>query len=141
MEPRITLITLGVSALDKARKFYESGLGWKVSSASQGDVVFMQLGGLILSLYPRHLLAKDATVDEKGSGFRGFALAHNVRTKKEVAQVLKAAEAAGGKVLKPAQDVFWGGHSGYFADPEGNLWEVAWNPHFKMNKSGEVELP
>jgi catechol 2,3-dioxygenase-like lactoylglutathione lyase family enzyme len=141
MEPRINLVTLGVSDIRKARAFYEKGLGWDVSSASQDDVVFFQLGGMVLSLYPHHLLAEDATVEAARSGFRGATLAQNVREKSEVAEVLKIAEAAGGRIVKRAQDVFWGGHSGYFADPDGHLWEVAWNPHFKLNERGEVELP
>jgi hypothetical protein len=141
MEQRVNLITLGVSDLKRARTFYEQGLGWKASPASQGDVVFIQLGSLVLSLYPRQLLAEDARVDAKGEGFRGFTLAHNVRTKTEVAQVLCQAEAAGGKILKPAQDVFWGGHSGYFSDPDGTLWEVAWNPILPLDERGVMMLP
>lgn len=141
MNPQLNIVTLGVSDLGKARNFYESGLGWKVSSASQGDIVFFQLGGIVLALYPRKLLAEDATVSFEGTGFRGFTLAHNVKTKEEVSQVLAVAEKAGGKILKPAQDVFWGGHSGYFSDPEGYLWEVAWNPHFMLNQRCEIELP
>lgn len=140
VEPRLNIITLGVSDLKKARKFYE-GLGWKASSASQGDIVFFQLGGIVLALYPRDTLAEDATILVEGNGFRGVTLAQNVRTKTEVAEVLKIAESAGGKIVKPAQDVFWGGHSGYFADLDGHLWEVAWNPHFTLNTQGEVELP
>src|SRR5262249_2212595 len=133
LEPRLNFVTLGVSDISKARHFYEQGLGWKPSRASQGDIVFFQLGGIVFALYPRHLLAEDATVDATGSGFRGFTLAHNVRNKEDVAEVLKAAEAAGATMVKPAQDVFWGGHSGYFADPDGNLWEVGWNPDFHVN--------
>jgi uncharacterized glyoxalase superfamily protein PhnB len=86
-------------------------------------------------------LAKDATVESKGNGFRGVTLAHNVPKKGEVAEVLKEAVKAGGKMVKPAQDVFWGGHRGYFADPDGHLWEVAWNPHFSFNKDGSLKLP
>jgi len=141
VEARINIVTLGVSDLQRARKFYEEGLGWKASSASQDTIVFFQLGGIVLALYPRGLLADDATVLADGSGFRGITLAHNARAKEDVAGILKIAEAAGGKIVKPAQDVFWGGHSGYFADPDGHLWEVAWNPHFKLNQRGEVELP
>ena len=141
VEARLNIVTLGVSDLIKARKFYEEGLGWKASSASQDTIVFFQLGGIVLALYPRDLLADDATVQAAGSGFRGFTLAHNVREKQEVAEILKIAEAAGGKIVKPAQDVFWGGHSGYFADPDGHLWEVAWNPHLTLNRRGEVKLP
>jgi catechol 2,3-dioxygenase-like lactoylglutathione lyase family enzyme len=141
VEPRISIVTLGVSDIEKARLFYESGLGWTPSSASQGDIVFFPLGGIVLALYPRALLAEDATVASSGSGFRGVALAHNVRDREDVAAVLKIAEAAGGTIVKRAQDVFWGGHSGYFADPDGHLWEVAWNPHFKLNERGELVLP
>jgi catechol 2,3-dioxygenase-like lactoylglutathione lyase family enzyme len=141
IEPRINLVTLGVSDIGKARRFYENGLGWKTSSASQGDIVFFQLGGIVLALYPSRLLAEDATVEASGSGFRGVTLAHNVRSKEDVAKVLQMVEAAGATIAKPAQDVFWGGHSGYFADPDGHLWEVVWNPHFKMNERGEIQLP
>lgn len=140
MDARLNLVTLGVTNLAKQKAFYEK-LGWKASSASQGDVAFFQLGGMVLSLFPRHLLAEDAHTNPEGSGFKGFTLAQNVREKSEVAKALQEAERAGGKIIKPAQDVFWGGHSGYFADPEGNLWEVAWNPHFPLNAEGEVELP
>jgi catechol 2,3-dioxygenase-like lactoylglutathione lyase family enzyme len=140
MEPRISLITLGVSDLARARAFYEK-LGFRASSASQGDVVFFQAGSLGLSLYPRASLAEDAQVSPQGSGFAGLTIAHNVRTKEEVALVLGEAEAAGGRIIKPAQDVFWGGHSGYFADPDGHLWEVAWNPFFPLAEDGAMKLP
>lgn len=141
MEARLNIVTLGVSDLRKAREFYERGLGWKASAASQEGIVFFQLGGIVLTLYPRDSLAEDATVEPAGNSFRGITLAQNVHEKEEVSEILKAAEAAGGKIVKPAQDVFWGGHSGYFADPDGHLWEIAWNPHFKLNARGEVELP
>jgi catechol 2,3-dioxygenase-like lactoylglutathione lyase family enzyme len=140
MESRISLVTLGITDLARSRKFYES-LGWKASPASQGDVVFFKGRGVVLALYPRHALAEDATVPNDGHGFRGITLAHNVRAKEEVAAALQEAERAGGRVVKPAQDVFWGGHSGYFADPDGHLWEVAWNPHFPLDAAGEVTLP
>lgn len=140
MEPRLNVITLGVSDTKRSREFYES-LGWKASAASQEDITFFQLGGMVLALYPREALAEDATVKAEGSGFRGYTLAQNVRDKEEVAKVLKMAETAGAKILKPAQDVFWGGHSGYFADPDGNLWEVAWNPHFTLDEKGNLTLP
>lgn len=140
MEPRVSLITLGVADLARARTFYEK-LGFRASSASQGDVVFFQAGALALSLYPRESLAEDAQVGAEGSGFAGLTLAHNVRSKGEVAAVLAEAERAGGRILKPAQDVFWGGHSGYFADPDGHLWEVAWNPFFELAPDGALKLP
>ncbi|MBL8649574.1 MAG: VOC family protein [Sphingopyxis sp.] len=140
MEARISLITLGVSDLARARAFYER-LGFRASAASQGDIVFFQCGAMALALFPREELAKDAGVPEQGAGFRGLALAHNVRVKGDVAAVLAEAEAAGGRIVKQAQDVFWGGHSGYFADPDGHLWEVAWNPHLIPDESGAVTLP
>ncbi len=141
LEPRLNIVTLGVADVEKARHFYETGLGCKASPASQGDIVFFQLGGMVLALYPREALAEDANVEAQGSGFAGITLACNVRAKEEVAAFLSVAEAAGGKMVKPAQDVFWGGHSGYFADLDGHLWEVAWNPHFALNERGEVVLP
>ncbi len=140
MEPRVSLVTLGVADLARSRAFYEA-LGFSASTVSQGDIVFFQAGGLALALYPRAALAEDATVDDHGFGFRGVSLAHNVRAKAEVATVLAEAEAAGGRIVKPAQDVFWGGHSGYFADPDGHLWEVAWNPHIPLAADGALKLP
>ncbi len=141
IEPRLNIVTLGVADVAKARRFYETGLGWKASSASQGDIVFFQLGAMVLALYPREALAEDAGAGPAGSGFAGITLAYNVRSKPEVAVFLNVAKAAGGKIVKPAQDVFLGGHSGYFADLDGHLWEVAWNPHFELNERGEVVLP
>ncbi|MEQ1619592.1 MAG: VOC family protein [Terricaulis sp.] len=140
MEPRISIITLGVADLARARVFYES-MGFRASSASQGDIVFFQAGALALALYPRAALAEDATMEEAGAGFRGVTIAHNVRTKEKVGAVLAEAQAAGGRVVKPAQDVFWGGHSGYFADPDGHLWEVAWNPFLPLAEDGALKLP
>jgi hypothetical protein len=139
MEPRLNIVTLGVSDLGRSRAFYEA-LGWTASSASQGDIVFFQLGGMVLALYSRESLAEDAKVSAEGHGFRGFTMAHNVRSKQEVARALGAAEAAGAKICKPAQDAFWGGHSGYFADPDGHLWEIAWNPFFEISKDGSLRL-
>lgn len=129
MQARISLITLGVADLTRSKEFYKK-LGLPIMPESTEEVVFLGLNGLWLSLYPREALATDIGCSPKGVGFRGFTLAHNVRTKEEVLRVLTQAEAAGGKIVKPAQDVFWGGFSGYFADPDDFLWEVAWNPHF-----------
>jgi uncharacterized protein len=137
---QLNIVTLGVSELQVAREFYES-LGWTASSASQGDIVFFKAGGVVLALYPRKKLAADANVSSKGSGFRCFTLAYNVRKKGDVASILRVAEACGGKIIRPAQDVFWGGHHGYFSDPDGNLWEVAWNPFFKLSPNGALKLP
>lgn len=130
MEPRLSLVTLGVADLDRARRFYVDGLGLPMRPESQESVVFIELNGIWLSLFARAALAEDAQVDAAGSGFRGITLAHNVRSKEAVDALLLQAERAGAKIVKPAQDVFWGGYSGYFSDPDGHLWEVAWNPHF-----------
>ena len=141
MEARISLATLGVADLARSLRFYRDGLGWPVSSASAGDVAFFRTGGAVLALYPRDLLAADANLPAAGSGFGGIALAHNVRSKEQVDAVLALAAAAGASILKPAQVPEWGGYSGYFADPDGYPWEVAWNPGFPLAVDGSVQLP
>ena len=132
MEPRITIVTLGVSDLERSIGFYRDGLGLPLQDGPEG-IAFFQTAGTLLSLYPRESLAEDATVSPEGSGFRGFTLAHNVRSTDEVDRVLAQAVEAGAKLLKPGQKVFWGGYSGYFEDPDGFLWEVAWNPHLPLD--------
>jgi len=134
MEPRITIITLGVGDLARARQFYVEGLGLPVGSGSSEEIVFLPLSGVTLALYPREALAEDATVSADGSGFRGFTLAHNLRSPAEVDAFLVEAVAAGATLVKPAQEVFWGGYSGYFADSDGFLWEVAYNPNFVIEQ-------
>lgn len=131
MDPRLSLVTLGVTDLDRAREFYRDGLGLP-ERETDGTVAFYDLAGTWLALYPWDALAEDAGVDPDGSGFRGVALAHNVRSKEAVDDQLAEAESAGATVVKPAQDVFWGGYSGYFEDPDGHLWEVAWNPDWEF---------
>jgi predicted lactoylglutathione lyase len=140
LEQRISLITLGVADLERSRAFYER-LGWRRSMPNAEGVVFFQAGGMVLSLFPRDDLAKDAQISAAGSGFSGMALAYNARSREEVDLVLAEAKAAGGKSVKPAQDAFWGGYSGYFADPDGFLWEVAWNPSFAIAADGSIKLP
>ena len=141
MKPSISLITLGVRNLERAVAFYQDGLGWPLSGASvEGEVAFFRTGGTVLALWSREALAKDANVGAEGSGFSGFALAHNVAQKEEVDSVLEEAVSAGATVTKEAQDVFFG-RNGYFADPEGYLWEVAWNPTFPMAGDGTIRLP
>lgn len=140
MEPRLSLVTLGVADLAVSREFYGT-LGFEESSAGNESVAFFQAGGVVLALFGIQALAEDAGVDVAPPGFRGIGLAHNVRSKEQVAQVLEEAEQAGARIVKPAQDVFWGGHSGYFADPDGHLWEVAWNPFFAMDEAGQITLP
>jgi catechol 2,3-dioxygenase-like lactoylglutathione lyase family enzyme len=140
MEQRISLITLGVADLARSSQFYED-LGWRRSKASAGDIVFFQAGGMVLALYPRTALAQDANISAEGKGFGGMTIAYNTRSRDEVDRVLAEAEAAGATLLKPAEEAFWGGYSGYFSDPDGFLWEVAWNPGFQILEDGSVRLP
>lgn len=129
MEPRLSLVTLGVSDLARATRFYEEVLRLP-RIPTPPEVVFFELGRTWLALFPRESLAADAGVPAEGSGFAGFALAHNVRSEAEVEALLAEVAAAGGRIVKPATRAEWGGTSGYFADPDGFLWEVAWNPDF-----------
>jgi uncharacterized protein len=139
MEQRLSVVTLGVADLERSRRFYEEGLGWRRGNAGD-EIVFFQVGGAVLALFPRGELAKDAHLPAEGSGFGGITLAYNVRDRQEVDAVLAEAAAAGATILKPAQDVFWGGYSGYFADPDGHPWEVAWNPEWSLDDAGRVTL-
>ena len=138
MQPRISMITLGVRDLARAIDFYEQGLGFPRMD-SPPEVAFFTLNGTWLGLYGRDALATDATVPATGSGFAGFALAHNVTSEEEVRAVLRQAVDAGATLVKPAQQVFWGGYSGYFADPDGHLWEVAHNPFSWIGPPGTDE--
>lgn len=140
MEQRLSLVTLGVRDLAVSAAFYER-LGWHRAKSSGGDTVFFQLGGIALSLFPRDELAADAEVDASGSGFRGFTLSHNTRNRAEVDTLLAEAVAAGGCLVRAAHAADWGGYIGYFADPDGFLWEVAWNPHFPIDDAGAVTVP
>ena len=124
MEQRVSLITLGVRELQRSHDFYAS-LGWKRVNAKADGIVFFQVGGMALALYPRIALAEDANVSPEG----------------QVDAVLAQAEAAGAKLLKPAQETFWGGYDGYFADPDEFLWEVAWNPFFPIAEDGSIRIP
>ena len=143
MDQRVSLITLGVADLERSRRFYEDGLGWR-HAGDLPNVYFFQISGAALGLFQREELAKDAKLSPDGGGFGGFggiALAHNVRVREDVDAVLAEAERAGATILKPAEEAFWGGYSGYFADPDGYLWEVAWNPHWPIDADGRVSLP
>ena len=140
LEPRVSLVTLGVADLPRARAFYEA-LGFAASSASQSEIAFFQLGGLALALFPRAALAADADVANSPAGFSGVTLAHNCRSPAEVDATLAHAVACGAKLQKPAHKTFWGGYSGYFADPDGHLWEVAHNPFFPLDAEGRLHLP
>jgi predicted lactoylglutathione lyase len=138
--PHVTVVTLGVTDLSRARRFYE-GLGLVASSQSNEHVVFLRAGAVVLSLFGRDALAVDAHVDANGHGFRGIALAWNVASEMEVDAALASAQRAGGRIVKEGQKVFWGGYSGYFADPDEHLWEVAHNPFWPLGADGTVELP
>jgi len=141
MEQRISIITLGVNDLATSRRFYLDGLGWKESvPPSNEQVCFIQMNGIVLGLYGRDALAEDAQTPNEGSGFRGAALAYNTRSKEEVDETLAEAVIAGGTLIKTAEDVFWGGYSGYFADPDGHLWEVAWNPFASIDENGNFSI-
>lgn len=139
MEQRLSLITLAVRDLAKARAFYDA-LGWRAASEQHADtIVPYNLNGMTIALFGWDDLAGDAAVPAEGTGFRGVALAYNVREKGDVDTVLREAEQAGGKIVKPAHDVFWGGYSGYFSDPDGHLWEVAWNPLAPLADDGTFQ--
>lgn len=140
MEQRVSLVTLGVRDLTVSRGFYRR-LGWTESPPSNDAVAFFQCGGLVFALWGRDALVEDARLDGTGHGFSNTCLAHNVRTRAEVDTTLGQAQTAGATILKPAQDVFWGGYSGYFADPDGFAWEVAWNPGFEILPDGGIKLP
>jgi catechol 2,3-dioxygenase-like lactoylglutathione lyase family enzyme len=138
MEQRISLVTLGVHDLPRARRFYEA-LGWTTNAGPDDDVVFFQTGGVIVALWGRAELAEDSAVVDTG-GWGGVTLAHNVRSPAEVDGVLAEAEAAGGTIGRPGAETFWGGYSGVFLDPEGHPWEVAHNPHWTLAEDGSVRL-
>lgn len=139
MEPRISLVTLGVSDLTRARAFYEA-MGWSTTADSQDDVVFFQAGGLILGLWDRRRLAEDSGVDDS-SGWGGVTLAYNVRSPQEVRDVIAEARGAGAEITKEPQETFWGGYSAAFLDPDGHPWEVAHNPGWQLEDDGSVTLP
>jgi catechol 2,3-dioxygenase-like lactoylglutathione lyase family enzyme len=140
MEPRLTLVTLGVASVPASRAFYER-LGWRASGASQEGVSFFQLGPMVLALFGRADLAHDAQVPDTPPGFAGVSLAQNLPSIEAVDAAYAAALAAGGKPLKAPCTAFWGGYSGYFADPDGFCWELAFNPFFPLDGSGQIVLP
>ncbi|WP_114782593.1 VOC family protein [Botryobacter ruber] len=138
MEQRLTLITLGVKNLQRSKAFYQQVFGWKPTAASTEGVVFFQLNGIQLALFPQESLADDAGVSSEGKGFRRFALAHNVRSEQEVDELVTLLEQKGATVLKRPEKAFWGGYCSYIADPDENLWEIAYNPHLPLDAAGNV---
>ena len=140
MEARISIITLGVKDLERSFRFYHQGLGLPTQSKVEDGILFFQTAGTRLALYPLDKLAEDVSqqLTVERAGFPGITLAHNTRTKAEVDQVLQLAEKAGGTIVKQAQEVFWGGYSGYFTDPDGYYWEVAWAESWEFNPDGSL---
>jgi uncharacterized protein len=138
VEQRVSLVTLGVSDLGRARGFYE-GLGWRTNAAPEDDVVFFQAGGLVVALWSRASLAEDSGVED-GGGWGGVTLAYNTRSEAEVDAVIAEAERAGATIPRRPGPTFWGGYSGVFVDPDGHPWEVAHNPHWNVRENGSVEL-
>ena len=139
MEQRISLVTLGVKDLAASKRFYVDGLGWKPAYQNK-EIIFFQTRGMIFALFLRDKLAEDLQADPASFGRAGMALAYNVRAKNEVDPLMKKAESAGARILKPAQEAPWGGYSGYFADPDRFAWEVAWNPAWRVAPDGTVEF-
>jgi catechol 2,3-dioxygenase-like lactoylglutathione lyase family enzyme len=139
MEQHLHIITLGVNDLEASKKFYSETLGWKISRPQEG-IAFFQAGGVVLALFPREELAKDALVSVEGSGFSRISLAYNAGSESEVDAVISDLRSKGVKIIKEPQKVFWGGYSSYFADPDDYLWEVAYNPFFPFDEKGNLKL-
>jgi len=145
MEPRVSIITLGVEDLERSYRFYKDGLGLPTTKTPGDGIIFFQTSGVCLALYPFDKLLED--IDPEATGKPGSAaskygitIAHNTKTKDEVDAHLKQAEKAGGKIVKPARDVFWGGYSGYFSDPDGYLWEIAYADLWQFNPDGSLVI-
>jgi catechol 2,3-dioxygenase-like lactoylglutathione lyase family enzyme len=138
MEQRVSVITLGVRDLAASRRFYVEGLGWTPAMEAQGEVVFFNVGpGLVVGLYSG--LAADAGVEARPAGLT--SISQNVAEKDQVDVAMAQAKAAGAKITMPARDTEWGGRSGYFTDPDGHLWEIAWNPFWPVDEAGRVQIP
>ena len=139
MNQHLHIITLGVRDFETSKKFYAEMLGWQIAS-SQENIAFFQAGGVVLALYPREALAEDALTSPEGSGFAGITLAHNVRSATEVDEIIRDLKSKGVQIVKEPQKVFWGGYRSYFADPDGYLWEVAYNPFSAFDENGNLKM-
>jgi len=140
MEQRISLITLGVADLQRAVAFYERVVGWKAEASPPG-VVFFDLNGVVFALWPHDELAKDmGLVAVSLPNYRGCSLAHNVQSEEEVDAIFALLKSYGANILKEPQKVFWGGYSGYFSDPDGHTWEIAYNPFWTIQEDGRVSM-
>lgn len=142
MDSRISIVTLGVDDLERSYRFYKIGLGFPTTRDPDQGIIFFQTGGVCLALYPLDKLAEDIspTLSASRGGFPGITLAHNTKSREDVDRVLRLAQEAGGKIEKPAEDVFWGGYSGYFSDPDGYYWEVAYADSWKFNDDGSLVI-
>ncbi len=142
MDSRISIVTLGVSDLEKSYRFYHEGMGFPTTRHPESGIIFFQTGGICLALYPLDKLAEDISPDLPVAkrGFSGITLAHNTQSKAEVDAILALAKKAGGKIEKSAQNVFWGGYSGYFSDPDGYYWEVAYSDSWQFNSDGSLVI-
>ncbi len=141
MKPSLSVVTLGVNDFARSLDFYKRGLKWATKASKKDSIAFFKLNGVILALYDKKSLAKDAQVEAKGNGFPGITLAHNVKSEKQVDEILKQVTKLGAKLVKKPQKASWGGYSGYFADLDGYLWEVVYNPFWKLDQKGSVILP
>jgi uncharacterized protein len=139
MEQRVSLVTLGVDELARARAFYEA-LGWRTGAAPGDDVVFFQANGMIVALWSREALTADSGVEDAG-GYGGVTLAYNAREPSEVDAAIEQARSAGARIAREPGETFWGGYSAVFVDPDGHPWEVAHNPHWTVDEQGNVSLP
>jgi len=140
MRQKLNLITLGVNDLERSLDFYEKGLNWKKSKSSTDNLVLLPLGGIVLALYPRKLLAQDVTVEDDVTGFSGITFSFNAKSELEVDEVIDEVKNLGAEIVKTPQKVFWGGYSGYFKDPDGHLFEVAFNPLWEFDENDNLDL-
>jgi hypothetical protein len=136
MQQRLTIVTLGVRDLKRATEFYENNFGWEKAGSSTEQITFFQLNGIQLALFDRTELAKDATVDSSGSGFKGVTLAYNTESEGEVDEIIRTLDIKGVEIVKRPGKVFWGGYSSYISDLDGHLWEIAFNPYLKLDENG-----
>jgi predicted lactoylglutathione lyase len=139
MEPRVSLVTLGVADLERSRRFYEA-LGWRSTSRPEDGVVFFQSGGMVLALWSREELQKDSGIED-GGGWGGVTLACNLRSPTEVDAFIERAREAGARIPRAGAETSWGGYSGVFIDPDGHPWEVAHNPFWTITEAGDIVLP
>ena len=140
MNQHLHLVTLGVKDYERSKTFYTEMLGWKPSSNSNDNITFFQAGGVVLAIFPREELAKDALISSEGNGFAGISLAYNAQSEAQVDEIIRDLKSKGVKILKEPQKVFWGGYSSYFADPDGYCWEVAYNPFFPFDEKGNLKI-